>query len=112
MGNLNFDASQVAPTTAFARWRRLNHIHHHFREPRMNHGVTSPVWDVVARTYDDPGVVTVPRRMAPTWMLDPDGELLPAYAGDYLLKGRRRLDDTDRSRDRDDAFANRAPVPA
>ncbi|MCB1249001.1 MAG: sterol desaturase family protein [Acidimicrobiales bacterium] len=100
------------PRNAYGRWLRRSHFHHHFGSPMRNHGVTSPVWDVVARTYDDPGVVTVPRRMAPTWMLDPDGELLPAYAGDYLLKGRRRLDDTDRSRDRDDAFANRAPVPA
>ena len=43
---------------------------------------------------------------------DPDGELLPAYAGDYLLKGRRRLDDTDRSRDRDDAGFEAAVVLA
>ena len=33
--------------------------------PIRNFGVTTPVWDRLAGTYDDPAVVTVPCRMAP-----------------------------------------------
>ena len=40
--------------------------------------------------YDDPGVVTVPRRMAPVWMLDGDGEVRPEFVEDYVVKGARR----------------------
>jgi sterol desaturase/sphingolipid hydroxylase (fatty acid hydroxylase superfamily) len=79
------------PHSAWSRWRRLNHIHHHFREPRMNHGVTSPLWDVVFRTHvavKEP--IRVPRRLAMPWLLAPGTtELDPAYAADYTLAGRR-----------------------
>ena len=87
-------------------------MHHHFGAPMRNFGVTSPLWDRVLRTYDDPGVVTVPRRMAPEWMLDADGEVRAEFANDYLAKGRP-LDEQpvgQRDRDRIDAFANVAPV--
>ena len=97
------------PTNAFGRWMRRSHLHHHFGAPMRNFGVTSPVWDKLLGTYDEPGIVTVPRRMAPTWMLDTEGEVLPAYAGDYIVKGHRRVTGDDEVRDHDDAFANRAP---
>jgi hypothetical protein len=79
-----------------------------------NFGVTSPVWDKVMGTYDDPGVVTVPRRMAPVWMLDEQGDVRPELAADYIVKGARRADgdQDDASQaeaDRVDAFANTAP---
>ena len=60
-------------------------------------------------TYDDPGVVTIPRRMAPDWMLDDDGEVRPEFAADYLAKGRQADETEQRERDRVDAFANAAP---
>jgi hypothetical protein len=62
-------------------------------------------------TYDDPGVVTVPRRMAPTWMVDETGELRAEFADDYIVKGIRRAETSavDSERDRVDAFANIAP---
>lgn len=97
------------PRGRYGRWVRRSHLHHHFGAPMRNFGVTSPVWDVLARTYDDPGVVTVPRRMAPTWMLDAEGEVLPDYAGDYVVKGRRTADERTVTLDRQDAFANVAP---
>jgi hypothetical protein len=75
-----------------------------------NHGVTSPVWDKAFGTYDDPGVVTVPRRMAPTWLLDADGEVRPELADDYRVKGRIPLDADQAQRDHHDAFANIAPI--
>ena len=79
------------PTSAFSRWRRLNHIHHHFREPRMNHGVTTPLWDFVFRTHvavTEP--IRVPRRLAMPWLFARGSdELDPAYAADYVFVGRR-----------------------
>lgn len=98
-----------APRGRYGRWVRRSHLHHHFGAPMRNFGVTSPVWDLLARTYDDPGVVTVPRRMAPTWLLDPDGEVWTEYAGDYVVKGRRLADERTAASDRQDAFANVAP---
>lgn len=97
------------PKGPYGRWARRSHMHHHFGAPMRNFGVTSPVWDRVFGTYDDPGVVTVPRRMAPAWLVDDAGEVRPEHAADYVVKGGRRLDGDQREQDRADAFANIAP---
>jgi sterol desaturase/sphingolipid hydroxylase (fatty acid hydroxylase superfamily) len=102
------------PRNRYGRWARRSHLHHHFGAPMRNFGVTSPVWDKLLGTYDDPGVITVPRRMAPVWMLDDDGEVHPELAADYLVKGRRAADPGQADvadEDRADAFANVAPAP-
>ena len=97
------------PRNRYGRWARRSHMHHHFGAPMRNFGVTSPVWDKVFGTYDDPGVVTVPRRMAPVWLLDETGEVMAAFADDYLTKGPRCADANQLDRDRVYAFANLAP---
>lgn len=99
-----------APRTRYQRWLRRHHLHHHFGHPMVNHGVTWSVWDHVFGTYERPGRIRVPRRMAlasVAWLLDADGELRPEFAADYEVVGRRRtIDDTDRT----DAYANRPPA--
>jgi len=98
------------PRNEFGRWMRRSHLHHHFGAPMRNHGVTSPVWDRLLGTYEDPGTVTVPQRMAPTWMVDDDGHVRPEFAEDYVVKaGRRRSADQD-ALDHDAAFSNVAPA--
>jgi sterol desaturase/sphingolipid hydroxylase (fatty acid hydroxylase superfamily) len=97
------------PRGAYGRWARRSHLHHHFGAPMRNFGVTSPVWDKVLGTYDEPGVVTVPRRMAPVWMVDDDGQVRAEFAADYVVKGSRSVDLRQREDDRVDAFANVAP---
>jgi sterol desaturase/sphingolipid hydroxylase (fatty acid hydroxylase superfamily) len=97
------------PRNAYGRWARRSHLHHHFGAPMRNFGVTSPVWDKVMGTYDDPGVITVPRRMAPVWMLDETGQVRPELAADYRVKGGARIDRARAEADRIDAFANAAP---
>lgn len=98
------------PRNRYGRWARRNHLHHHFGSPMRNFGVTTPVWDRVLGTYDEPGVVTVPRRMAPVWMLDEAGEVRPEFARDYAVRdGARRADPVRAAQDRTDAFANVAP---
>jgi sterol desaturase/sphingolipid hydroxylase (fatty acid hydroxylase superfamily) len=98
------------PRGRYGRWTRRNHMHHHFRAPMRNFGVTTPVWDRLCGTYDEPGVVTVPRRMAPAWLLDETGEIRAEFAHDYIVKGARRSEASQVERDRVDAFANAAPA--
>jgi len=71
----------------YARWARSHHFHHHFHNPRCNHGVTSPLWDHVFGTYEQPAVVQVPRKMAMRWLCDPTtGEVRSHLRGRFALR--------------------------
>ena len=76
------------PTNRYSAWARQHHLHHHFNGPSLNHGVTSLVWDWVFGTLAPVEVVRVPRRHAPDWMVDSEGQLLPRFENSYVLKGR------------------------
>lgn len=79
------------PRGPYGRWRRRNHLAHHFTDPRRAHGVTSPVWDGVFGTTLPAHRVRVPRKLAMDWLLDERGAVRPEYADDYeLAEGRRR----------------------
>jgi sterol desaturase/sphingolipid hydroxylase (fatty acid hydroxylase superfamily) len=56
----------------YARWARRHHFHHHFHDPASNHGVTSPLWDIVFGTRAEPGTIVVPERLAMRWLKDPE----------------------------------------
>lgn len=72
------------PTGPYSRWVRRHHLLHHFRAPRMNHGVTSPLWDHAFSTeVPDPGRLRVPAKHAPPWMVDAGGAVREAYRDDY-----------------------------
>ncbi len=80
----------AAPRNAYARWARANHLSHHFGRVHANHGVTSPVWDLVFGTSEAPGVVVVPRVYAPKfpWLIEQrDGQaaVRAAYESGYRL---------------------------
>jgi len=95
----------------YERWVRRHHFHHHFGHPLDNHGVTSPVWDLVFGTYKRvDGPVRVPRRMAMIWLLDDDGAVRSEYADDYLVAGRKSATTTQADEDHRNAFANLAPA--
>lgn len=96
------------PTGPVTRTLWRNHFRHHFSTPKKNFGVTSPVWDVLARTTEGDGPVKVPRRLAMSWLLDDDGGVKPDHADDYVLSGttRRRPSADDLRR----ALADKAPV--
>ena len=96
-----------APKTRYGRWYRKHHFHHHFAAPLRNQGVTTPVWDKVFGTFDEPGQVQVPRRMAMRWLLDEDGNVKPEFQADYAVRGRRA--DLDEELEAVNAFANVAP---
>lgn len=99
-----------APKTRYQRLVRRHHFHHHFGAPMKNHGVSTPFWDRVFGSFEHPEQVRVPRRLALPWLVDADGEVLPAFAADYVLVGD--TDPTDRilKLDRARAFASLAPA--
>lgn len=78
-----------APRNGYGRWARRHHFFHHFGDPEMNHGVTSPLWDIVFRTHVPVARVDVPRRRAMRWLCDAEGELRVEHAGEYALTDRR-----------------------
>jgi sterol desaturase/sphingolipid hydroxylase (fatty acid hydroxylase superfamily) len=76
---------------AWGRWLRRHHFHHHFGDPKSNHGVTSPIWDFVFGTYQAPGMVRVPRRLAMPWLVDPEtGAVRDEHARHYEVVGAAR----------------------
>ena len=50
------------PRGAYSRWAARHHLSHHFGPPNVNHGVTTPLWDLIFRTYAPVRCVRVPKR--------------------------------------------------
>lgn len=71
----------------YGRWQRRHHFYHHFENARMNHGVTSPLWDIVFGTYRRPGVIHVPERLCMAWLRHPGtGRVRAEHAASYVLE--------------------------
>lgn len=79
------------PRGVYAAWAWRHHLHHHFVNPRANHGVSSPIWDLVFRTYAPVETVSVPPRQAHKlpWLLVGD-TIRPDLASTYTLGRSRR----------------------
>lgn len=77
------------PRGPYGRWLRRHHFHHHFHAPGTNHGVTSPVWDLVFGTYARPGTIRVPEKHAMPWLVDASGAVRPEHAYAYVVTRRR-----------------------
>lgn len=78
------------PIGAYGRWARRHHLFHHFGDPMMNHGVSSPVWDWVFRTLAPTDVVRIPHAHAARfpWLVtrkEASVELHPEFSRDYRL---------------------------
>jgi sterol desaturase/sphingolipid hydroxylase (fatty acid hydroxylase superfamily) len=72
---------------AYGRFLRRHHFHHHFGNPRVNHGVTSPVWDVVLGTFETPERIRVPEKLCMRWLVDPHtGDVFADLARFYELR--------------------------
>ncbi|OGQ84852.1 MAG: hypothetical protein A2289_04470 [Deltaproteobacteria bacterium RIFOXYA12_FULL_58_15] len=76
-----------APRTVYGRWARRHHLYHHFGDVRVNHGVTSPLWDWVFRTYVAPTVVRIPDKLAGEfpWLVNERG-IIDDYSRDYEVR--------------------------
>lgn len=74
----------------YGRWARRHHFFHHFGDPSKNHGVTSPLWDLVFGTYVTPGVIEVPEKLCMAWLRDDaTGEVRPEHAHAYRIRRAR-----------------------
>jgi len=79
-----------APTGPYGAWLRRHHFWHHFGDPRTNHGVTSPLWDVVFGTHARAEMIRVPARLAMPWLVTDEGQRVrDEFADRYRLRGRR-----------------------
>jgi len=96
------------PATSAGRWVRKHHLAHHFSTPKRNFGVTHGWWDVALGTAKTPDQLKVPRRLAPSWLVDETGGLRAEHAADYVLAGRTTRAVADADVDR--AMADQAPV--
>lgn len=73
--------------TAYGRHMRRHHFFHHFENPKMNHGVTTPVWDWVFGTYRAPTLIRVPRKLQMVWLVDErTGGIRAGCEGWYALR--------------------------
>ena len=73
----------------YGRWARRHHFHHHFVDPRTNHGVTTPLWDLVFGTYRRPEVIPVPEKLRMRWLCDATGAVRREHADRYTLRPAR-----------------------
>lgn len=74
----------------YGRWARRHHFWHHFGNASKNHGVTSPLWDWVFGTYEEPGVIVVPERLKMPWLVDPaTGDVPASLAAHYRIRRRK-----------------------
>jgi sterol desaturase/sphingolipid hydroxylase (fatty acid hydroxylase superfamily) len=77
-----------APATANGRWVRKHHFSHHFADPRVNFGVTSPLWDIVFGTRRAAGVIVIPRRLVMPWLVEPGAHQIRSdFSADYAIRG-------------------------
>lgn len=74
-----------APLTLYGRWARKHHFYHHFKSPSKNHGVTTPIWDIIFGTHAPvKDKLRVPQKMAMVWLRkSPD-----KFSGDYEITMR------------------------
>lgn len=82
------------PRTSAGAWLRKHHFWHHYHNPNRNHGVTSPLWDIVFGTRVPAEQVRVPEqylRKSMPWLIDEDtGEIKDVYRNDYSIRRRTR----------------------
>lgn len=77
---------------AYGRWARRHHFYHHFHDPSMNHGVTTPIWDLVFGTYVPVAEkIRVPEKLQMSWLCDPaTGDVWAELSGIYELRRRKK----------------------
>lgn len=72
----------------YGRWLRRHHFAHHYADARANHGVTTPLWDVVFGSWRRVAQVRVPRRFVMPWLTDPaTGAVRPEHAATFVVGG-------------------------
>lgn len=52
---IHYYTHHFTPTTALGKALRRNHMVHHYSNSEVNHGISSPLWDVLFRSYQASG---------------------------------------------------------
>lgn len=89
---LHYRLHAVAPRGPVGRFLRRHHFAHHFKDPWKNHGVTSPLWDLLLGSWlPVQGPIVLPAQQALDWLLDDQGQVKAEFAGEYQLYKRREM---------------------
>ena len=67
---------------------RKHHFYHHFHNPKVNHGVTSRIWDRIFGTFTPVEKVNIPEQMIMNWLMD-ENELKPVYVPHFRISKTR-----------------------
>ena len=73
------------PRTSYGRFVRKHHFTHHFVSPNINHGVTSPIFDLLFGTYLSTDQVKIPEKVLMKWLVDENNQIRNCYQADYTL---------------------------
>jgi sterol desaturase/sphingolipid hydroxylase (fatty acid hydroxylase superfamily) len=81
-----------APKNKFASLLRKHHFYHHFNDTNMNHGVTSPFWDIIFKTYVKVEKVEVNNRFKMNWLCEDGTDIVKEqYRCEYVLVKKTRF---------------------
>lgn len=89
---LHQDIHVTGPRNGYGRWAAKHHLSHHFVRPDRNHGVTTPLWDLLFGTYQRVDKVAIRRKDAEylPWIAKAIASPTPpAYAADYEIREPR-----------------------
>lgn len=73
---------------AYGRWARRHHFTHHFVDARVNHGVTTPLWDHVFGTHRRVETIAVPPKLCMAWLKDEEGRVRADWSDVFTLARR------------------------
>lgn len=75
-----------APPHFYASRMRAHHFYHHFVDENMNHGVTTPLWDIVFRTYRKPAIIPFQEKFRLGWInVDQSGKYQDKFGQCYQV---------------------------
>ena len=77
----------ATPSTKIGLLLRKHHFYHHFENPKVNHGVTTRIWDRLFKTYLAPRQVSVHKNFAMDWLKQNQNE----YEHDFIIKETTRF---------------------
>jgi sterol desaturase/sphingolipid hydroxylase (fatty acid hydroxylase superfamily) len=66
---------------------RKHHFYHHFHNPKVNHGVTTRLWDRVFGTFECVEKVRVPKSMIMDWLVE-ENKVKDKYSKHFHLNVR------------------------
>lgn len=73
------------PILKYGLLMRKRHFYHHFKNPKMNFGVTTSFWDKVFKTYQPVEKVNIPKSVKVDWILNKEGDIKEKYISHFNM---------------------------